>query len=84
MKFQSHIWTKSLGIKDLGELHYFLGFEVNYTSDGIILSQQKFTKELLEEATLPKPKSVAGPLPLHLKLSAMMVLCTQIQRSIEV
>ena len=26
------------GIKDLGRLHYFLGFEVSYSTDGIILS----------------------------------------------
>ena len=36
------------GIKDLGRLHYFLGFEVTYSIDGIILSQHRFTKELLQ------------------------------------
>ena len=58
------------GIKDLERLHYFLSFEVSYSTDGIILSQHKFTKELLQEAALTQIKPVVTPLPLHLKLSA--------------
>ena len=34
-------------IKDLGILSYFLGIEVGYMSDGVILTQKKFTKSLL-------------------------------------
>ncbi|XP_057543379.1 uncharacterized mitochondrial protein AtMg00810-like [Amaranthus tricolor] len=58
------------GIKDLGLLHYFLGFEVGYTTEGISLTQQKFTKEILTEANITTAKRVVTPLPLHLKLSA--------------
>lgn len=35
-------------IKDLGKLHYFLGIEINYLLSGICLSQNKFTKDLLQ------------------------------------
>lgn len=68
-QLKSHL-EKVFGIKDLGRLHYFLGFEVNYTEDRIILSQHNFAKELLQEAALPKSKTVAGPLPLHFKVRA--------------
>lgn len=65
----------SFSIKDLGKLHYFLGIEVNYLPSGIVLSQSKFTKELLEEAEFKatdsnRTKKVLTPLPMNLKLSA--------------
>jgi hypothetical protein len=34
-------------LKDLGDLHYFLGIEVNKVNDGIILSQDKYANDLL-------------------------------------
>jgi histone deacetylase 1/2 len=34
-------------LKDLGELHYFLGIEVKKARDGILLTQQKYTSDLL-------------------------------------
>ena len=35
------------GIKDLGKLNYFLGFEVTNMDGGLVLSQKKFTIDLL-------------------------------------
>lgn len=57
-------------IKDLGQLSYFLGIEVGYTDKGITLSQNKFTRELLEEAGLKEFRTVVTPLPINLKLTA--------------
>ena len=37
---------------DLGQLHYFLGLEVTYTQDAMILTQYNNTKELLESLGL--------------------------------
>ena len=51
------------GIKDLGILHYFLGLEVNYMTQGIALTQHKYTKELLQNSGITSFKSVATPLP---------------------
>ena len=56
------------GIKDLGQLHYFLGFEVSHTPDGVVLSQKKFTTELLKDSGLSITKVTSTPLPLTCKL----------------
>lgn len=58
------------GIKDLGLLHYFLGIEVGYYDNGITLSQQKFTRELLKDCPFVLPRRASTPLPLNLKLTA--------------
>ena len=55
----------SFGIKDLGHLHYFLGFEVTHLAEGISLSQRKFTQDLLLDTGFSTAKSVATPPPLH-------------------
>lgn len=68
---KSHLHQK-FSIKDLGLLNYFLGIEVTYVPAGIVLSQMKFIKELLHEASAVldvKGKAVT-PLPMHLKLQS--------------
>ena len=35
--------------KDLGQLKYFLGIEVAWSGKGIVVSQQKYILELLQE-----------------------------------
>ncbi|XP_021732067.1 uncharacterized protein LOC110698858 [Chenopodium quinoa] len=55
-------------IKYLGRLSYFLGIEVGYTSDGNLLSQKKFTKELTLNCGLPLKSRAVTPFPLGLKL----------------
>ena len=57
------------GIKDLGKLHYFLSLEVSYLPDGIVLSQGKFTIELLKDSGLTNLRFATTHLPLHSKLS---------------
>uniref|UniRef100_A0A803NT98 Reverse transcriptase Ty1/copia-type domain-containing protein n=1 Tax=Cannabis sativa TaxID=3483 RepID=A0A803NT98_CANSA len=37
---------KKFSLKDLGELQYFLGIEVRYTSQGMHLSQEKYAKHI--------------------------------------
>ncbi|XP_057526361.1 uncharacterized mitochondrial protein AtMg00810-like [Amaranthus tricolor] len=61
---------KIFGIKDLGKLNYFLEFEVTYIDDGLVLSQHKFTTDLLHDSGLTSFKNVVSPLPLNLKLQS--------------
>lgn len=58
------------GIKDLGNLHYFLGIEITHTPNGIVLCQQKFVREFLQDSSLDISHSTCTSLPVHLKLSA--------------
>lgn len=55
-------------IKDLGLLHYILGIEVNYIPNGIVLSQRKFTQELLNDNNLLTAPAAKTPLPQHFNL----------------
>lgn len=60
----------AFSIKDLGILHYFLGIEVGYVKEGILLSQRKFTNDIVKACDFDLSKPAVTPLPLHLKLSA--------------
>lgn len=59
----------AFGIKDLGSLH-FLGMEASYSNKGIILTQEKFTKELISNSGFTDFKKVLTPLPTNLRFSA--------------
>ena len=67
---KAHLHT-TFSIKDLGSLHFFLGMEARYSDQGFILTQEKFTKELLTDSKLTNLRSVLTPLPSNLKLSAL-------------
>ncbi|XP_015166295.1 uncharacterized mitochondrial protein AtMg00810-like [Solanum tuberosum] len=57
-------------IKDLGRLQYFLGLEILYKDSGVIISQRKFTIDLLHEFDCSDCKSVSSPLESTVKLKA--------------
>lgn len=57
-------------IKDLGHLSFFLGLELSYSTTGIMVTQQKFSKELLRDSGLTNLPHHVTPLPLNHKLSA--------------
>lgn len=62
-------------IKDLGHLDYFLGIEVGYEPQGIVLSQNKFTRDLRNYSFDLSTKDVT-PLPLNLKLQSDLHNCS--------
>jgi histone deacetylase 1/2 len=63
--------TAHFAIKDLGELHYFLGIEVGRLHDGLLLTQEKYAHDLLTRVGMldcksaPTPLSASEPLSLH-------------------
>ncbi|WVZ53456.1 hypothetical protein U9M48_004396 [Paspalum notatum var. saurae] len=61
---------QEFALKDLGELHYFLGIEVNKIRDGIILTQDKYASDLLKRVNMADCKAVSTPLSTSEKLVA--------------
>ncbi|CAM8998928.1 unnamed protein product [Rhodiola kirilowii] len=55
-------------IKDLGQLRYFLGFEVSRSDDGLFLNQKKYALELISEAGLLGCKPSIIPMDTNHKL----------------
>lgn len=53
---------QEFAIKDLGKLNYFMGLQVNYTSDGLFLNQTKYAHDILVRASLLDAKTAATPL----------------------
>jgi histone deacetylase 1/2 len=56
-------------LKDLGDLHYFLGIEVKKVRNGILLTQQKYTSDLLHRVGMMNSKPMNTPMSSANKLS---------------
>ncbi|CAH9094843.1 unnamed protein product [Cuscuta epithymum] len=61
--------AKCFAMKDLGDLHFFLGIHASRTPSGLFLSQHKYISDLLHRFHLHTLKSVRSPLPSRTKLS---------------
>lgn len=57
-------------MKDLGQLHHFLGMHVQRHGTGLLLSQWQFMLEILDRAGMTDCKPCTTPVDLNLKLSA--------------
>ncbi|CAH9115063.1 unnamed protein product [Cuscuta epithymum] len=64
---KNYLDTK-FSIKDLGKLKYFLGIEVARSPDGFVLSQRKYTLDILEESGLLAGRPSTFPMEQNLKL----------------
>jgi hypothetical protein len=54
---------KEFALKDLGDLHYFLGIEVKRSKEGIVLSQIKYARDILSRVGMSNCKPSSTPLP---------------------
>jgi histone deacetylase 1/2 len=61
--------SSSFALKDLGDLHFFLGIEVKKFSQGIELTQEKYALDLINKVGLKNCKSLPTPLSTSEKLS---------------
>jgi hypothetical protein len=52
---------ESFALKDLGDLRYFFGIEVRKVHNGLVMSQEKYARELLQRTnmSLCKPASTS-------------------------
>ncbi|KAM1319724.1 hypothetical protein ACFX2H_004687 [Malus domestica] len=53
--------TKEFDIKDLGPLHFFLGIQIISQTDGLVLSQAKYVKDLLTKTAMLDSKPCSTP-----------------------
>jgi len=60
---------KEFALKDLGDLHFFLGIEVKRTTDGLLLSQGRYAADILARSGMDKARVVDTPLSTSEKLS---------------
>jgi histone deacetylase 1/2 len=62
--------SKEFALKDLGDLHYFLGIEVHKVSDGLVLNQAKYAHDVVARAGMTGCTGCPTPLSSSEKLSA--------------
>ncbi|XP_021996419.1 uncharacterized mitochondrial protein AtMg00810-like [Helianthus annuus] len=54
--------SSMFALKDLGQLHYFLGIEVVHHGSDLVLSQRKYILDILHRAGLADCKPVSSPM----------------------
>ena len=60
--------SQQFEMKDLGHLNYFLGLEIIHSTDGLYITQAKYTSDLLSRAGLTDSKTVDTPIELNAHL----------------
>jgi hypothetical protein len=53
---------KEFALKDLGDLHCFLGIEVTKMKNELLLTQEKYASNLLKKVSMSNCKPIATPL----------------------
>ena len=61
---------REFAMKDLGELHHFLGMQVQRIGDSLLLSQRQYMIDILNRAGMADCKPVSTPVDCNPKLSA--------------
>ncbi|KAM1789191.1 hypothetical protein ACFX11_039378 [Malus domestica] len=56
-----HALTNEFDIKDLGDLHFFMGIQVSRTANGLCLSQSKYILDLLTKTEMIASKLCETP-----------------------
>ncbi|KAJ4709756.1 Retrovirus-related Pol polyprotein from transposon TNT 1-94 [Melia azedarach] len=61
--------TKEFEMTDIGLMAYYLSIEVKQEEDGIFISQQRYTKEILKKFKIENCKPISTPIECGVKLS---------------
>ncbi|KAJ4716700.1 Retrovirus-related Pol polyprotein from transposon TNT 1-94 [Melia azedarach] len=61
--------TKEFEMTDIGLMAYYLSIEVKQEEDGIFISQQRYTKEILKKFKMKNCKPISTPIECGVKLS---------------
>ncbi|KAF8402679.1 hypothetical protein HHK36_010768 [Tetracentron sinense] len=61
------VLQSSFHMKDLGSLTYYLRLEVSRTDRGILVSQRKYTQDLINQAQLSDQRTVETPMELNVQ-----------------
>jgi hypothetical protein len=64
-----HTLSAEFPVKDLGDLSFFLGVEVQRVADGILLSQQRYISDLLHRTNMHLAKPISSPMSSSTQLS---------------
>lgn len=59
---------KTFEMKDLGELTYFLGLEIQRNPQGIDVHQQKYAEDLLSMAGFSNSRTAETPVEINVKI----------------
>ena len=57
-------------MKDLGELHHFMGMHVQWCGSGLLLSQRQYMLDILDRAGMAECKPCSTPVDINPKLAA--------------
>ncbi|TYJ97307.1 Retrovirus-related Pol polyprotein from transposon TNT 1-94 [Cucumis melo var. makuwa] len=61
--------TQEFEMTDIGLMSYYLGIEVKQSEEGIFISQERYTRDILEKFNMMNSKPVATPIETGTKLS---------------
>jgi hypothetical protein len=62
--------STDFAVKELGDLHYFLGVEVIKVKSGLLLSQRRYILDLLKKTNMIEAKPITSPMASSSTLSA--------------
>ena len=69
MILQPRELEQEFAIKDLGDLHYFLGIEFKHSHGELLLTQERYATSILEKVGMELCKLISPPLSTIEKLS---------------
>jgi hypothetical protein len=59
---------QEFALKDLGDLHYFLGIEVTRNKEELLMTQERYVRDILHRVNMENCKSVSTPMTADEKL----------------